>query len=286
MRAVWMFRRRVVIVAALAVVVLVAAMTAVVSAHSPQPDQGARRPSAQPANQVPRGGRGSRGKAPVATKAYTPSLVNPPDTPVQRQVDAELSTAESPASIAAAEAIDVPAPAVSKKFPAVPATDQVDATAYAGAFATELLDIDYATDTRYELLAWAQSEEAANTLPGVPASVANKALYGSIAYPDLPGGTPSPAPSAADWAADTRAGLAQQVSNLQVSESPEWTSVIATGWQPVDELMSIQVITGTLTTTGPGRPPAATSFSLTLTVGSAAHHPGLGAVAAGQWQEG
>jgi hypothetical protein len=281
-----MFHRRAVIVAALAAVMLVAAVTAAVSARSPQADPGARRPSAQPANQVPGGGRGSPGKAPVGTKPYTPSLVEPPDTPVQRQVDAELSKAESPASIAAAEAIDVPAPAVSKNFPAVPGPDRVDATAYAGAFATELLDIDYATDTRDELLAWAESEEAANTLPGVPASVANKALYGSLAYPDLPGGTPSPTPSAAGWATDATAGLAQRVSNLQVSESPEWTSVIVTGWQPRDELMSIEVITGTLTTTGPGRPPAAASFSLTLTVGSAAHHPGLGAVAAGQWQEG
>ncbi|MGI8753306.1 MAG: hypothetical protein ACR2MN_13495 [Acidimicrobiales bacterium] len=281
MRAFWMFHRRALIAAAVAVVLVVATVTALASQRSPA----VRRPSAHPRVGAHTATRGSPARGTPTSHPYLPSLVDPPDTPVQRQISAELSKAESPASIAAAEALVPPKPETSRAFPAVPDTDRVDANDYAAAFATELLDVNYATQARDGLLAWVQSEEAANTLPGVPPSVADRALYGSIAYPDLPGGTPSPTPSSAVWAANGTTGLTQTVSNLGVSESPEWTSVVATGWQPRDELMSVQVVTGTLTVTGPGRPPTATTFSLTLTLGSAAHHPGLGAVAAGQWQE-
>ena len=82
-------------------------------------------------------------------------------------------------------------------LPAVPTADRGDPGAYAIAFATELLDTNYAVQSRAALLAWAEHEEAPNTLPGVPATVAGKALVLSLADPDLPGGSPSPTPSAA-----------------------------------------------------------------------------------------
>ena len=124
--------------------------------------------------------------------------------PVQQQVDAELAQAETPAAISAAERFSVPAPGVSTAYPSVPMADRGDPGAYATAFTTELLDTNFATQSRGELLSWAEYEEAPNTLPGVPASVAGKALVLSLADPDLPGGSPSPVPSAPQWVADAQ----------------------------------------------------------------------------------
>ena len=95
------------------------------------------------------------------------------------------------------ERSSVPAPGgVRLPIPSVPTADRGDPGTYAIAFATELLDTNFAVQSRDALLAWAEHEEAPNTLPGVPASVAGKALVLSLADPDLPGGSPSPVPSA------------------------------------------------------------------------------------------
>ena len=92
-------------------------------------------------------------------------------------------------------------------------------------FASELLDTNYATQSRAELLAWAELEEAPNTLPGVPGSVAGKALVLSLADPGLPGGTPSPTPSAAQWASDGQRDEVQSVNGLQAEVDPDWTQI-------------------------------------------------------------
>ena len=147
------------------------------------------------------------------------------------------------------------------------------------------MDTNYATQSRAALLAWAEHEEAPNTLPGVPASVAGKALVLSLADPSLPGGTPSPTPSAAQWATDAEAGVSQSVSDVQAEVDPDWTQIISEGWQPRDPLMTIETVTGT----HDGRDQRVSSlhpesFSLTLTLGSAAYvRAGYGAVAAGDW---
>ncbi len=113
--------------------------------------------------------------------------------------------------------------------------------------------------------------------------MADKALYLSLADPDLPGGPgSSPMPSAAEWASLAEAHATEAVSGLQAEVDPDWTGLVATGWQPVDPAMTILAVTGTLTVDQQG-PQIVHSFALTLTIGSAARRPGYGAVAVDDW---
>jgi hypothetical protein len=202
---------------------------------------------------------------------------------VQTQTDQRLAQAESPDAIAAAAATAMPNPAYSAGYPAVAGAARDDPGAYALAFAAELLDRDYASQPRTRLLAWAQAEEAPNTLPGVPSALAGKALVLSLVAPGLPGGSnPSPLPSTAQWADLARVHASQTVSGLQVMVDPDWTGLISSGWQPVDPAMTIMSVTGTLTTVEAGRT-TTQSFALTVTLGSAAARPGYGAVAVDNW---
>jgi hypothetical protein len=131
---------------------------------------------------------------------------------------------------------------------------------------------------------WAEHEEAPNTLPGVPANVAGKALVLSLADPDLPGGSPSPVPSASLWLADAQRGVRQSVTDVQAEVDPDWTELISQGWQPRDPLMIVETVTGTMTVVVRGVPAQPESFSLTLTLGSGAFvQAGYGAVAASNW---
>ena len=127
-------------------------------------------------------------------------------------------------------------------------------------------------------------EEAPNTLPGVPTSVAGKALVLSLADPGLPGGTPSPTPSANQWATNAEDGVTQSVEDVEAEVDPDWAQIIAEGWQPRDPRMTIETVTGTMTDNTEGHAAPPESFSLPLTLGTAAHvHAGYGAVAAGDW---
>jgi hypothetical protein len=274
MRAIWMFHRRLIEAVALVLALAVSAGVVIV---------GSRHGTAVATHS----GVIRSAKVPTRTAARqrtpTPN-VELPATPIEKQVNAELAKAETPASVAAAEAASVPAPATSAAFPSIPLTDRSDPTAYAIAFTTELLDTNYAAQSRAALLAWAEHEQAPNTLPGVPASVAGKALVLSLADPSLPGGTPSPTPSASQWATDTEEGVAQSVSGLEAEVDPDWAQIIAEGWQPRDPRLTIETVTGRLTVTTAGGAAPPESFSLTLTLGTAAHvHAGYGAVAAGDW---
>jgi hypothetical protein len=258
---------------------LVAAATAAAVITSGSHHRAARSP-AQASRPVPtRPGTGGTGRN------QPPGAPTPAETPIQRQIDSELAAEESAAAIAAAGSVDPPPPAASAAFPRVPAAARSDTYSYATAFVAELLDIDFAHQTRAALLAWAQSEEAPNSLPGVPAMVADKALYASLALP-TPAGSSSPVTSIAGWAAYAAAGVTQRVSGIAVETAPDWTALVARGWQPVDPLMSMVVVTGTITTSRPGRPASPEPFSLALTVGSAARQPGYGAVAVDDWQQG
>ena len=277
MRPLWTFRRRLVLALAVCVVLAISAAVVVVGSRSGRPSA-TRSAVTGPARPMP----STTTTAPPRQLVPTPTI-KPPQTAIQKQIDAELAQAETTASIAAAEQTSVPAPAVSKGYPSIPTADRSDPTAYAIAFATELLDTNYATQPRAALLAWAEHEEAPNTLPGVPASVAGKALVLSLADPNLPGGTPSPTPPATAWATDANNAVVQTVTDLQAQVDPDWTQIVSEGWQPRDPLMTIETVTGTLTVTTKGKAATPVSFTLTLTLGSAAHVHGYGAVAAGNW---
>ena len=281
MRSLWSIHRRLVIGAVVGVVLVVSAAVVIATSRNGHPSA-TRSSAAHPARSAPATTTTTSSPRQLAP---TPTI-KPPQTPVQKEIDTELAQAETPAAIAAAKATSVPAPAVSTLYPAVPIVDRSDPTAYAIAFATELLDTSYASQTRAGLLAWAEHEEAPNTLPNVPADVAGKALVLSLADPNLPGGSPSPVPSPAEWAADATAGVSQQVSDVAAEVDPDWTEIVSEGWQPADPLMTIETVTGNLTVTTKGQAAAPDSFTLTLTLGSAAHVRGYGAVAAGNWTVG
>jgi len=276
MRPLWNFHRHLVIGIAACVVLAISAAVVVGS-------RGGQTSATQsavtgPARPMP----STTTTAPPRQLVPTPTI-KPPQTAIQKQIDTELTQAETPASIAAAERTTVPAPAVSGAYPSIPTADRSDPTAYAIAFTTELLDTNYATQSRAALLAWAEHEEAPNTLPGVPASVAGKALVLSLADPNLPGGTPSSVPSPAQWAVDAKNGVVQTVTDVQAQVDPDWTQIVSEGWEPADPLMTIETVTGNLTATTKGQAATPVSFTLTLTLGSAAHVHGYGAVAAGNW---
>jgi hypothetical protein len=278
MGTVWLLHRRRVLLALAAVVVVAAGGIALVARVSPSPRT--------PAAISPRPGAAPR-PSPAATtpipSRYRPPRVQPAPNAAQTQTDQRLAGAETPDALTAAAATAVLSPVDSAAYPAVVVTARNDPTAYALAFATELLDRDYSRQSRPRLLGWAQAEEAPNTLPGVPAALADKALVLSLAAPGLPGGSgSSPVPSAAQWAALAQTHASQTVSGLQADVDPDWTGLVSTGWQPVDPVMTIMAVTGTLAISQAGRT-TTQSFALSLTLGSAASRPGYGAVAVDDW---
>ena len=282
MRNLWTFHRRLFVAVIVIAVLAVSSAVVLAGSHRGGPRAGALTGGRQPA--------GTTRNTTAGTTTVPTHLLAPipnrqvPQSALQRQIDAELAQAETPAAIAAASRVSVPAPAVSAAYPSIATADRSDPSAYAIAFVTELLDTNYAVASREGLLAWAEHEEAPNTLPGVPAAVAGKALVLSLADPDLPGGSPSPVPSASQWVADAQSGVTQSVTDVQAEVDPDWTRIISQGWQPRDRLMTVETVTGTLTVATKGLPAPPQSFSLSLTLGSAAHaRAGYGAVAAADW---
>ena len=71
---------------------------------------------------------------------------------------------------------------------------------------------------------------------------------------------------------------------MQATVDPDWTQIISEGWQPRDQRMTIETVTGQLTVTTNGRAAPTESFVLTLTLGSAAFvRASYGVVAASDW---
>jgi hypothetical protein len=278
MRLMWELHRRAVIGAVLGVILAVAAVSLAMGTghHHAITAQPPTRP--RTSVDIPRplsGGAGANSNGPLR--------VNPPATPNQTQVDADLAASESAASIAQAEQENMPAPAVSEQFPALAASDEQDPTAYALAFCRELLSIDYRQQSRTQLLSWAEYEEAPDTLPGVPASIADKSLVGSLAYAGTAGAEATPIPTAAAWKDAASSASVQQVSGLTAAVAPDWSALVGSGWQPVDPLMTILTVTGAIRTTATGQPANVRPFSLALTLGGARHHSGYGSVAVSAW---
>jgi len=96
----------------------------------------------------------------------------------------------------------------------------------------------------------------------------------------------SPVPSVRRWAELAARGMSWRVSGLFASTDRSWSELLRAGWSPVDPLATIEDVTGKLTMASPGDLPVTTGFSLTVMLGSAAFHPGYGAVAVGNWHTG
>ena len=145
------------------------------------------------------------------------------------------------------------------------------------AFTQELLNLDFATSTRKELLAWASYNNAPNSLVNIPAAANLKILPGSL--------TTSPAlvPTVTQWRRLAAAQTSWRASDLVISVSPVWTQMLSAGWEPVDPLMVMYDVSGTLTVTAPGHASLVVSIFFALTLGGASWHPGYGAVAVNNW---
>ena len=208
-----------------------------------------------------------------------PPPVTPSPTPQQALIDSELRQAEQPSTLPAGALASLPGPGYSPEYPPITLADRSGAIAYGLAFVTEMLDRGYAHQSRQSLLAWAQAESAPNTLPGVPADIAGRALVLSLVDS---ASAASPVPSPARWSQDAISGRVETVENVQAGLNPQWLSLTASGWQPADPDMTILTVTGTLV--GHGSAGISTeSFSLDLTLGSSGSQTGYGAVAVDDW---
>lgn len=257
--------------AAVVVAAIVAVASGAFSGHVPdaagQPPSAAKRPARSP-----------RPLRPV----YNPPSGNSAASSAQQRADnAKLAAAnDHPAQWAAVSALKLPAPAPSAHFPAIPHAARQSPGSYATAFVTELLNIDFAKQTRPALLAWAVSETSPDTMPGTPASAAAKVLYADLA----PAGSPLPTPAV--WSANAASGVTWTTSKLTMAPAPIWTQVLATDWEPPDPRMSDLDVTGNLTITQPHHPPVTKSFSLQLGLGTAEYHHGYGAMSVNNWTVG
>ena len=181
---------------------------------------------------------------------------------------------------AAIEAMALPSPSPSAQFPSIPHGARQDPGSYATAFVSELLSIDFAKQDRPSLLSWAVSETSPETMPGTPASAATKFLFADLTSSN------SPVPSARAWTANAASGVTWSASSVTVSVAPAWSEALATGWQPPDLRMDFLDVTGNLTITQAGQPPALRPFSLQLGLGSAEYHHGYGAMSLNNWTVG
>ena len=190
------------------------------------------------------------------------------------------AAAGNSAAWAAIEAMALPAATPSPQFLAIPHAARQNPDSYVTAFVTELLDIDFAKQTRPSLLSWAVSETSPETMPGTPASAASKFLYANLTS------SGSPVPTARAWTADAASGVTWSASGVSMTTCPIWTQVLATGWQPPDLRMDCLDVTGNMTVTKTGRPPAVNPFSLQLGLGTAEYHNGYGAMTLNSWTVG
>ena len=214
--------------------------------------------------------------SPSSNPDYQPRRVRPPQSAVERAVNQAMAKSSLPGRATLATE-SFPPPATSATLRSINAADSASATLYAMAFTQELLDIDFATSTRDELLAWANYNNAPNTLTGLPASLSSKALCLSLTN------GPSPVPSTTAWKLLAKSRTTWRASGLVVSVNPTWTGAMNSGWTSIDPLMVIYDVSGLLTVTTPGHPPVVKSIAFGLTLGGASLHPGYGAVALNYW---
>ncbi len=213
---------------------------------------------------------------PRSNSDYRPLRVRPPQTAVERAVNAAMvkNSLTGRAVLATARC---PAPTTDTRFRSIGTPDSASATLYAMAFTQELLDLDFATSSRDGVLAWANDNNAPNTLMGLPTSLSAKELCLSLTT------GPSPVPTAAAWNLLAKSRTTWRVSGLVVSVNPAWIQAMNSGWTSIDPMMVIYDVSGLLTVMTPGHPPVVKSIAFALTLGGALWHPGYGAVALDYW---
>jgi hypothetical protein len=231
----------------------------------------------RPSSGSPVGGANQVASAKPTTvlPSYYPLRVTPPQTAIERTVNQGFAQEWSGES--ATTAAMLPEAATSATFPPIDAADSQAPSTYALAFTQELLDVDFAASTRKELLAWASYNNAPNSLVTMPAAINQKVLPASLTM------SPTPVPTSTQWKRLAAVRTNWHVSGLVTSVSPIWTQLLATGWQPVDPLMAMYDVSGTLTVTTPGHEPDVESFFFVLTIGGASWHAGYGAMALNDW---
>lgn len=217
----------------------------------------------------------SSAKPTTVLPSYRPLRLTPPQTAIERTVNQGFAREWSGES--ASTAARLPGAATSVAFPPIDASDSQAPSTYALAFTQELLDVNFAASTRKELLAWASYNNAPNSLATMPAAIDLKLLPASLTM------NPTPIPTSTQWKSLAVVRTIWRVSGLVTSVSPIWTQLLATGWQPVDPLMSMYDVSGTLTVTTPGHAPGAESIFFVLTLGGASWHAGYGAMALNDW---
>jgi hypothetical protein len=228
-------------------------------------------------SEAPVGGASRLGsaKADTALPSYRPLRVMPPQTAIERTVNQGF--AQEWSSESAVTAARLPHAATSIAFPPIDASDVQAPSTYALAFTQELLDVDFATSTREKLLAWASYNNAPNSIVAIPALINLKVLPASLTI------SPTPVPTLTQWRGLAATRTTWRVSGLVTSVSPIWTQLLATGWQPVDPLMAMYDVSGTLTVSSAGEAPDVESIFFVLTLGGASWHAGYGAMALNDW---
>jgi hypothetical protein len=214
-----------------------------------------------------------------------PATTVPEESPVQQQYDKGFeqgfSSASNKAMMDRAEALQLPGPATDGGWPALPVSETPDG--WATEFASGLLDINFARQSRDALGAWLVAEEAPDLMPGIPTGFQDRALYVSLLRPGIIGQS-SPLPSPSQWLADAAAGVRWSASDLEVQLEPQWQQMIDAGWQPTDVRAAVEDVSGVLTIT---RRKATTTrrFSMVVQVGSAHWREGYGTVLVSDWKE-
>ncbi len=224
--------------------------------------------------------------SPVQPQSWTavPPLTDvPTQTPVQQQYDAALASGlAASSSVQAAEVAQVPPPGFLPPWPALPVVNTPEQ--WVAQFTQELLDIDFTRQTRAGLGQWLSAEEAPELLTGVPASIADKVLYLSLFDTAAVGGASSPVPDASTWTAAARAGERWSVSDLVIQADPQFSQIVASGWEPIDQRFAVEDVTGLLTI-HQGQSNTTNHFSMAVYVGSAHWHDGYGTVLVNNWKE-